>query len=143
LLLAGVLVVIPHLSQAASTTVGLDPTVGQTVFSLLLAAVVVPGQRYLRPQIERLFFVERYALERGVENLLRELSACEGPQALLTLAGERLDALLRPECCVMYGRAWAAYAPVFVRGSACRDLVPRGPRFFFFLSGHGFLLIKH
>jgi class 3 adenylate cyclase len=118
LLLAGVLIVIPQLSQAVSTTVGVDLAVGQTVISLLLAAVVVPGQRYLRPRIERLFFAERYALECGVEHLLRELSACEGPQAVLTLAGERLDTLLRPECCVIYGRAGAAYVPVFVRGSA-------------------------
>ena len=88
------------------------------LFSVLLAALVVPGQRYLRPQIERLFFAERYALEHGVEHLLHELSTCAGPQALLTLAGERLDALLRPECCVIYGQAGDAYAPVFVRGRA-------------------------
>src|SRR5262249_41868073 len=69
-----------------------------------------------RPQVERLFFAERYALEQGIEHLLRELSVCEGPQSLLTLAGERLDALLRPECCVIYGRAEKVYAPVFVRG---------------------------
>lgn len=116
LLLAGALIVIPRLSQAASNTVGVDPVFGQTVCSLLLAALVVPSQRYLRPQVERLFFAERYALEQGIEHLLRELSVCEGPQALLTLAGERLDALLRPECCVIYGRAEKAYAPVFVRG---------------------------
>ena len=85
LLLAGALTVIPRLSLAASSTIGLDPAFGQTVFSLLLAALVVPGQRYLRPQIERRFFAERYALERGVEQLLRDLSRCGGPQALLTL----------------------------------------------------------
>jgi class 3 adenylate cyclase len=34
----------------------------------------------------------------------------------LTLVGERLAALLRPECCVMYGRAGDAYVPLFVRG---------------------------
>ena len=79
---------------------------------------MVPGQRYLRPQIERWFFAERYALERGVEQLLRDLSLCGEPQALLTLTGERLEALLRPECCVIYGRAGVAYTPVFVRGSA-------------------------
>lgn len=123
LLLAGMLMVIPHLSQMASSIVGVDPAVGQTVFSLLLAALIVPGQRYLRPQIERLFFVERYALEQGVEHLLQELSGSEGPQALLTLAGERLDALLRPECCVMYGRAGDAYLPLFVRGRVVPPVV--------------------
>jgi class 3 adenylate cyclase len=118
LLVAGALTLIPRLSQAASSTVGVDPATGQVVFSLLLAAVVVPGQRYLRPQIERVFFAERYALEQGVDRLLRELSASAGPQALLTLAGEQLDVLLRPECCVIYGQSGVAYTPVFVRGRA-------------------------
>jgi class 3 adenylate cyclase len=115
-LLAGALTVIPRLSQAASILAGVEPAFGQMILSFLLAALVVPGQRYLRPQIERLFFAERHALEQGVEHLLRELSACEGPQALLTLAGEQLDTLLRPEGCVIYGRAGEAYAPVFMRG---------------------------
>jgi class 3 adenylate cyclase len=118
LLVAGALTLIPRLSQSVSSIIGVDPATGQLVFSLLLAAVVVPGQRYLRPQIERLFFAERYALEQGVDHLLRELSVSAGPQALLTLAGEQLDVLLRPECCVIYGRSGVAYTPVFVRGRA-------------------------
>src|SRR5581483_8704744 len=36
---------------------------------------------------------------------------------LLMLAGQQLDALLRPECCVIYGQAEDAYVPVFVRGN--------------------------
>jgi len=111
-----VLVLIPRLSQAVTTAGAVEPLIGQSALSLLLAALVVPGQRYLGPQIERLFFAERYAMERGVQRLLRDLSAREGPQALLTLVGERLGALLRPECCVLYGRAREAYVPVYVRG---------------------------
>jgi class 3 adenylate cyclase len=48
--------------------------------------------------------------------VLRELSGCEGPHAVLALAGERLNALLRPQCCVVYGLAAESYAPIFVRG---------------------------
>jgi hypothetical protein len=83
---------------------------------LLLASVVVPAHRRLRPRIERLFFAERYALARGVERLLAELTACAGPQELLSRSGERLDALIKPECCVLYQRAGESFAPVFVRG---------------------------
>src|SRR3954452_10933877 len=82
-----------------------------------MVLVTVPGQLYLRPQIERLFFVERYALEKGIKQLLAELSGCEGPRALLTQVGEGLYTLLRPENCVLYGRTETAYVPLLVRGS--------------------------
>jgi hypothetical protein len=118
LFMAGLLAVTPRLSQAVSKVTGFDPTVGQALFSFVLASLVVPGQRYLRPRVERLLFAERHALEQGVEDLLRALSSSAGPQALLTVAGERLNALLRPECCVIYGRAGDAYAPVFAQGRA-------------------------
>jgi hypothetical protein len=117
LLVGGTLSVVPGLAQAVSRATGIHPTSGQMAFSLVLAILMVPGQRYLHPRVERWFFPEHHALEQGVEHLLQELSTCEGPQALLTLVGERLNALLRPESCVIYGQAEGAYAPVFVSGS--------------------------
>jgi hypothetical protein len=86
------------------------------MLSFLLAAIVVPAQRRLRPQIERLFFRERYTLERGIEALLHDLASCAGPEQLFNVTGERLDALLRPESSVIYARAGQGYAPAFVRG---------------------------
>jgi class 3 adenylate cyclase len=35
---------------------------------------------------------------------------------VLSLAGARLDAVLRPDCCVIYARAGGSFAPVFSRG---------------------------
>jgi class 3 adenylate cyclase len=113
---ATALVLVPRLSAAITTSGSFDPVVGQSAFALLLAGAVIPARRYLRPQIERVFFAERHALERGIERVLRELSTCAGPEALLRMVGERLDALVRPECCVVYGRAGDTYVPVFVRG---------------------------
>jgi class 3 adenylate cyclase len=115
-LLAGVFAVVPRLAGALGRTVGLDPSAGQVILSFALAAVVVPAQRRLRPQIERLFFRERYTLERGIEALLHDLASCVGPEELLKVTGERLDGLLRPESCVIYARAGQGYAPAFVRG---------------------------
>jgi len=115
-LIAAALTVAPRLSQTAINLVGLNPAAGQLLVSLLLAAVVVPATRYVRPQIERFFFADRYALEHGVEHLLRALSGCTGPQEVLVLAGERLDSYLRPECCVIYGLLAETYAPLFFRG---------------------------
>lgn len=116
IVLTAALTILPRASSAASHAFGIDPSSGQLALSVALASFVVPWQRRLRPQIERLFFAERHALERGIEGLLRELSSCETPSALLTLAGERLDALLRPDSCVIYGQTPLGYAPLFVRG---------------------------
>ena len=116
ILIAAAIMMLPRISQAANRVVGLDPAAGQFVMSLLLAAVDVPGARYLRPQIERTFFAERYALERGVEQLLHEISTGAGPREVLALVGERLDSYLRPESCVVYGRSGETYAPLFFRG---------------------------
>jgi class 3 adenylate cyclase len=124
--IAGAIAMLPRVSQAANRIVGLDPSAGQFMMSLLLAAVVVPGARYLRPQIERLFFAERYALERGVEYLLREISTCAGPQEVLAVVGQRLDSYLRPECCVVYGRSGETYAPLFFRGRAVAPTINAG-----------------
>ena len=117
-LLAGLLAVVPRLSQATSAATGIDPSSGQLILSFGLAAVVIPAQRYLRPLIERIFFSERHALAQGVERVLSDLASCAGPRELVTLAGERLDALLRPETCVIYAAGSGLYSPVFVRGRA-------------------------
>jgi len=124
--IAAALALLPRLSQAARSVVGLDPTVGQLLISLLLAVVVVPGSRYVRPQIDRLFFAGRYALEWGIEHVLRELSLCDGPQLALTLIGERLDSLLQPESCVVYGHSGENYAPIFIRGRAVAPTIEVG-----------------
>jgi class 3 adenylate cyclase len=115
-LIAAAIIVLPHVSQAATAAWGVDPTIGQSLVALLLACLVVPASRFTRPQIERFFFAERYELERGVEHLLHALSTCAGPQELLAMAGERLDSCLRPESCVIYGRSAETYTPLFVRG---------------------------
>jgi len=115
-MLAGVFEGVSRLAAALGPGVGLDPTAGQLILSFGLATVVVPTHRRLRPQIERLFFPERYTLERGIEILLRDLATCGRSEELLNLTGERLDTLLRPESCVIYTRAGQGYAPAFVRG---------------------------
>jgi class 3 adenylate cyclase len=72
----------------------------------------------LRPHIERTFFAERHALQAGIDRLVTELGDAPDAARLSRLVGERLDALLRPESCVIYARGDQAFAPVFSRGSA-------------------------
>jgi class 3 adenylate cyclase len=115
---AGALVVVPRVAEAMSGAVGVDPGVGQIVLSFALAAAVIPAHRRLRPQIDRLFFRERYALDRGVGELLPSLSACADARELTERAGRELHRLLRPEACVVYARVEDSYAPVFAEGRA-------------------------
>lgn len=115
LLIGAVLIVAPRAAHAASIAMGLEAGAGQTFFSFLLAALVVPVQRRLRPALDRLFFAERRALEQGVEQLLSDLSAKPGADAMLALVGKRLDSLLRPDCCVIYARVGGTFEPVYAR----------------------------
>jgi class 3 adenylate cyclase len=118
LLGAGALVVVPRVAGAMADVAGVDPGFGQVVLSLVLAAAVIPAHRLLRPQIERVFFKERYALDRGVAELLPTLSACADARELTERAGRELHRLLRPEACVVYARVEDSYAPVFAEGRA-------------------------
>ncbi|MGE0825535.1 MAG: hypothetical protein AB7G75_16975 [Candidatus Binatia bacterium] len=111
------LLLAPGLTHAASQIFGLSPGSGQVVFTSVFALFVIPGHGYLRPQIERIFFAERYALERGVADLLQTLPECTDQHELLAHMGERLHNLLRPESCVIYEQSGTTYPPLFVKGS--------------------------
>jgi class 3 adenylate cyclase len=116
LLIAVGLAVVPSLAEASANLAGLNPFVGQVTLSLLLAAVVIPAHRRLRPQIDRLFFQERFNIDRGIEALLRKLSECSGPSELTERVGTTLQRIFRPDACVIYARVEQSYAPVFVEG---------------------------
>ncbi len=115
LLLAAALIAVPHLARAASRAAGFDPHTMQWAFAVLVAAAALPMRRLLQPRIERVLFRERHALRAGVEELLHDLAAVSDPDRLLTLIGERLDALVRPRACVIYAALGDGYIPVFAR----------------------------
>jgi class 3 adenylate cyclase len=118
LAVGALLVGFPRVAAFASDRLGLDPATGQYVFALALAGIVVPAHRRLRPQIDRVFFADRWAFERGVTALLRDLRHVEGPDVLFARTGEGLDALVHPETCVVFARTGDAFVPAFVRGRA-------------------------
>jgi class 3 adenylate cyclase len=117
-LLGGALVVVPRVAEVASSLVGIDPGTGQVALSLALAALVVPTHQRLRPQIDRLFFRERYALDKGIGELLPALAACADARELTQRVGEGLHRLFRPEACVVYAAVGEGYLPIFVEGRA-------------------------
>jgi class 3 adenylate cyclase len=116
LLGAGALVAMPRAAEAASSLLGIGPGTGQFGLSLLLAGAVVPAHRRLRPEIDKLFFRQRYVIDRGIAELLPTLADCQDTRALTQCVGEGLHELLRPEACVVYARVDESFVPVFVEG---------------------------
>jgi hypothetical protein len=98
---AGALTVIPRTADVVSGSLGFDPAAGQLVFTALLAVVVVPAHRRIRPQIDRLFFPERHSLEVGVQDLLAETSIYGHPRELVRGIAERLDRKAHRATCAM------------------------------------------
>jgi signal transduction histidine kinase/CheY-like chemotaxis protein len=136
LLLGSALAIAPLLAGAASAALGVEPGAARLVLALALAAVAIPLYRRLRPQVDRVFFPERVALERGVEQLLRDLSASDGPGEVLALVGERVAELLRPETCVCWVKTGTSYEPVVVRGPTVRHSFPAEGRLALALELH-------
>src|SRR5262249_54705285 len=127
LLLAAAMTTVPQMARAASRASDLDPHTVQLALSIAVAAGVVPARRVLDPLVERMLFHERYALRAGVDDLLRDLAAAGGPEALLTLVGERLEALVRPHACVIYAPLGDRFVPVFAPGVAAGRPAPALP----------------
>jgi len=123
LLLASALFAVPLLTEVVSTAASLDPSIVQPLLSVGLAAGLVPGQRFLQPRIERVLFRERHALRAGVDALLHQLGEAGDPDELFTLVGERLDALVRPQSCLIYAPLGESFSPVFTSGAGA----PGGP----------------
>jgi class 3 adenylate cyclase len=113
-LLGSLLAVIPRVAAALAGAA--DPTVTQAALSLAVAWLLIPTQRRVESWVQRVFFVERHALERGARALRDALARERAPSDLLTLLGARLDELLRPEALAIYGRAGDSFGPVFAQG---------------------------
>jgi class 3 adenylate cyclase len=118
---AGAVLVAPAAADLAWRTFGVATGTGRVLVALGIGLLALPAQRYVQPRVERLLFPDRWAVGAGMAGLLTELSACKTPQELTRVAGERIDALLGPETCVIYGavpQEREVFAPVFVRGRA-------------------------
>jgi class 3 adenylate cyclase len=116
LAVVGALLAVPPAARLLAGVV--DPDLAQVGLSALVAFGVVGARGWLAPRVERLLFRERVALERGAQALRDALGASEKPSDLLETLGARLDALLAPNCTVIYAAAGEELAPVFVRGPA-------------------------
>ena len=123
-LLGFALQVIPRVAQAASAAVGVPPSTGQWVLTLLFAGTVVQGHRWLRPWLDRQMFAERVAVENGLARLVAELADCRSADELTRRSAEGIDRLLRPESIVVYAREGDAFVPVYARAQATPAAFP-------------------
>jgi class 3 adenylate cyclase len=114
--LAGLLMVVPQLAEAASGVMGTSQTFAAVALAIALSLTLVPGQRALRPYLERIAFTELYAMETGMRALLNRLVDCRDARALADCVGGGLDELLGPDSSVIYGRRADLFVPIFVRG---------------------------
>ena len=122
------LVLVPRIDALAAHAVDLPRWAVQALLALALASAIVPASRRLRPRVDRMFFPDRDRLARGIDRLLADISRCESPDELVRWVGEEIDALLRPQSCVIYARRGPAYSPVFVRGRTMpADVEADGP----------------
>ena len=112
------LVLIPQAGDLAASRLGLDAGLSRLAVAIALAAILMPAQGWLRPRLERIFFRERWDLDKGITELIREVRECEDASELTTRVGSTLVRLLRPELCAVYGRREEGFVPVFVRGRA-------------------------
>ena len=118
LLGAAALSAVPWLAHQAAARAGIDATATQLALAVLLAFMAVRLEPLLRPHIERLFFRERQAFQDGIGQLVAEIHESPDPGSLAALLGDRLDRLLHPEFCVIYGRGAEVFAPIFSRRCA-------------------------
>ncbi len=116
--IASLLIFIPRAADAMSAVAGVEASSARWVLSLLVALVVVPAHRQLRPQIDRAFFRDRYAVDRGMEQLMHALSDCGDARALIEQTGTALERLLRPETCAIYTQVENRFAGAFAAGRA-------------------------
>ena len=102
LLALGGEVLFEPLAGRATSVLGLGPAAGQISFVVLLAAVLVPAQRRWRPYVDRIFFSEGLALERGVEEVLELVSGLDDRREVLRHTAESLEGLFQPAFCGIY-----------------------------------------
>ncbi len=107
---------VPMTAEAGAELLGVDPWLGRFGLLVPLGLLVFAASNWVRPRIERRFFVERYALDVGVRQLMLDLGGCADTESLTRCLGEASFRLLRPQSCAIYARATQGFAPLFVAG---------------------------
>jgi signal transduction histidine kinase/CheY-like chemotaxis protein len=87
---------VPAAASALATLTGWSATALHIPLALALVGVGLLLGRRLRPQIDRLFFPERLALQDGIAHLLRDLDNCRSAPEVVSLVQSRVSATAHP-----------------------------------------------
>jgi class 3 adenylate cyclase len=109
---------IPSATALLTAKAGVDPVLGRTVITIVIAGLVIATERKLRPQVDRIFFKERFALEHAMKEMPEKFNTVRRADDLFKLTGTELVEHLRPATCVIYVSAGATYVPIFSHGDA-------------------------
>lgn len=116
--LAAIVLLVPPAAAAIANATGSSAPTIRIVLSMSLVLLFVILEGRLRPIIDHWLYPERFASERGVQQLLQDLTRCRLPEEVTKLVSERLVAILG----LSGGRVWTRDP----RGWTCDD--PRETR---------------
>jgi MFS family permease len=108
-ILVSIETLIPPVSEAAGTLVGVAPDNAELVLAIAIVFLAIPVHRFIRPRIERVFFPERPAFEDGIHQLLEEVSEIEDPEQMIEHVGSQLEVFLGTRTCIVYGMGQTGY----------------------------------
>ncbi len=117
---------VPLLTDTMTHRLDVDPTTGRTGITIALAMLVITAERRLRPQVDRLFFKERFALEQAMKVLPEKFASVRKAAELFALTGRELAQHIRPASCVIYESAGDTFVPVVVEGDTLPPTIPAG-----------------
>ncbi len=126
IVLTGALWAVPALADTLHETTGVESRIAQMVLAFALALGLVRLHGSMRPEIDRVFFADRWAFEQGMHALMDDLSRCTSAAQLATTAGARVIDGLRLDAALVALEADDAFVPLFVRGRPMPAPLPRG-----------------
>lgn len=116
LAIAGGFLVFPPIIGLLTVGVVQDPMAGQFAVAVGMAGLVVVGNRWVRPMVDRVLFRERLAFEQAMNDLPLSLAAAGRSEDLWQVTGDELVKALRVESCVFFIAAGDALVPGYKHG---------------------------
>ncbi len=97
LLVGIVLSMIPWLSVWTADLFGIDAASSRLLLSMVVAAMVVPANRWLHPHFEAWFFPERRRIETGIERLIADQSDLRDLEGVVRNFAQHLNEIFAPK----------------------------------------------
>lgn len=106
------------LSEWAQGALGIQRTTALWVLAFAVAAPLPLLAKRLRPQVERLFFRDRFRFESGIRALRDQVLRLAKADELWPKLGEGLDDLIALDSLVLFARTRDVFVPVYARGNS-------------------------